>query len=78
MRASMLMICLLLVGLVGGPPPAAALPGRAVCEGYCAFVGAGCFVFLGIFMGKDKCEAMYEGCVEGCVAGLLEAEPERD
>lgn len=78
MRRALLISSLLLLGLAGGPPPAQASPGRAVCEGYCAFVGAGCFVFLGIFIGKDKCESMYEGCVDGCVAGLMESRPERE
>lgn len=78
MRHALLVSSLLLIGLAVAPPPAAASPGRAVCEGYCAFVGAGCYVFLGIFIGKDKCESMYKGCVEGCVAGLMEHEPERE
>jgi hypothetical protein len=78
MRQALLVSSLLLLGLAAAPPPAAASPGRAVCEGYCAVVGGGCFVFLGLFMGKDKCESLYKGCVEGCVAGLVESEPERE
>jgi hypothetical protein len=78
MRHALLASSLLLLGLAAAPPPATALPGRAACEGYCAFVGGGCYVFLGLFIGKDKCESMYEGCIEGCVAGLAESEPKRE
>jgi hypothetical protein len=78
MRHALLVSSLLLLGLAGGPQPVEASRGHAVCEGYCAFVGGGCFVFLGLFIGKDKCESLYEGCVEGCVAGLVETKPERE
>jgi hypothetical protein len=78
MRHALLVSSLLLLGLASAPPPAVASPGRAACEGYCAFVGGGCYVFLGLFIGKDKCESMYEGCIEGCVAGLVESEPKRE
>ncbi len=77
MRRGLLIFALLSLGLSGVPAPATASPGRAVCEGYCAFVGGGCYVFMGIFIGKEKCDSMYKGCVEGCIAGL-ELEPERE
>ncbi|MGD2217092.1 MAG: hypothetical protein PVJ64_10055 [Gemmatimonadales bacterium] len=78
MRQAILASSLLLLGLAGVPQPAEGSPGRAVCEGYCAFAGGGCYVFLGLFIGKDKCESLYKGCIEGCVAGLLEHESERE
>ncbi|MGD2154827.1 MAG: hypothetical protein PVG79_16280 [Gemmatimonadales bacterium] len=78
MRRALVVSALLLLGVAGAPPSAVATPERAACEGYCAFVGGGCYVFMGIFIGKDKCESMYKGCVEGCVAGLLDPEPERE
>jgi hypothetical protein len=78
MRRALLVFSLLALGLASASPPAAASPGHAACEGYCAFVGGGCYVFLGLFIGKDKCESMYKGCVEGCMAGLLDPEPERE
>lgn len=52
----------------------AEIDGRAVCEGYCATVAVGCYVLVGIFIGRDKCDAMYEGCVDGCLAALVEEE----
>ena len=78
MRHVLLVSSLLLLGLAAAPPPATASTGRAACEGYCAFVGGGCYVFLGLFIGRDKCESMYDGCIEGCVAGLAGSKPERE
>lgn len=74
MRRVLTMVLLLAVGSLSAPRAAAAAPARAVCEGYCAIVGGGCYVFLGIFIGKDKCEAAYNGCIDGCIAGLADGE----
>jgi hypothetical protein len=78
MRRAILVFSLLVLGFAGAPPPAAASSDRAWCEGYCVVVGGGCYVFFGLFVGKDKCAAMYEGCVDGCVAALVDREPEPD
>ena len=73
MRRVLLVMAVTLVGLLSLPPvDLAAQEGRAGCEGYCGTVAVGCYVFAGLFIGKDKCDAMYEGCVDGCVAALLE------
>lgn len=73
MRRVILVLSLVLVGLVSLPPvDLAAQEGRAGCEGYCGTVAIGCYVLAGLFIGKDKCDAMYEGCVDGCVAALQE------
>lgn len=75
MRRLVLILALALTGLVSSPPvDLAAQDGRAACEAYCGTVAVGCYVFAGLFVGKDKCDAMYEGCVDGCVAALLEEE----
>jgi hypothetical protein len=66
-----------LVGLVysSSPPPAVAgTPGRAACEGYCWAVAGGCYGLASFFVGKDKCDTMYKGCVDGCIAALLDEE----
>lgn len=47
---------------------------RAICEGYCLAVTAGCYVYMGLFVGRESCELMYEGCVNGCVSAIVEAE----
>ncbi len=63
------------MGLVSSPSfNAVAQEGRAGCEAYCGTVAVGCYIFAGLLLGKDKCDAMYEGCVDGCVAALLEEE----
>ena len=72
-----LLVALSLIGLclTAVPAPATAeADGRAVCEGYCGTVAVGCYVLASIFVGKDKCDAMYGGCLDGCVTALLEAE----
>ena len=75
MRRALLVVALALTGLVSpSSGELAAQEGRAVCEGYCGTVAVGCYIFVGLFFGKDKCDAMYEGCVDGCVAALLEEE----
>ncbi|UCC72841.1 MAG: hypothetical protein JSV86_21225 [Gemmatimonadota bacterium] len=78
MRRVLLAVYLIALGFAGAPQATAIEPGRAVCEGYCVVVGGGCYVFLSLFMGKEKCDSMYKGCVEGCVAGLVESRMERE
>jgi hypothetical protein len=74
MRRVMLLLSVMALGFAGSAPvEVAAQEGRAGCEAYCGVVAVGCYVFAGLFIGKDKCDAMYEGCVDGCVAAL---EPE--
>jgi len=73
MRRMSLITAMLVASLVSSAPVGlAAQEGRAGCEGYCGTVAIGCYIFAGLFIGKDKCDAMYEGCVDGCVAALLE------
>ena len=73
MKRILLALALASAGLLSWPPvDLAAQEGRAGCEGYCGTVAIGCYIFAGLFIGKDKCDAMYEGCVDGCVAALLE------
>lgn len=75
MRRVILTLSLVLTGLLSSPPvELAAQDGRAGCEAYCGTVAIGCYILAGFFIGKDKCDAMYEGCVDGCVAALLEEE----
>lgn len=68
-----LLFAALSIGMLS-TPAGAEIDGRAVCEGYCATVAVGCYVLVGIFIGRDKCDTMYEGCVDGCVAALVEEE----
>lgn len=71
MRRVFMTLSLVLAGLLSSPPiDVAAQEGRAACEGYCGTVAIGCYVLVGIFIGRDKCDAMYEGCVDGCIAAL--------
>lgn len=75
MRRLCMTLSLVLAGLLSSPSvEVAAQEGRAGCEGYCGTVAIGCYVLVGIFIGRDKCDAMYEGCVDGCMAALLEEE----
>lgn len=71
-----LLLSLALLGLVyTGPSQAVASESdRAACEGYCASIAAGCYILVGIFIGRDKCDTMYEGCTDGCVAALMDEE----
>ncbi len=72
MRRLMLAVFVLMLGLGGGPAEVTAQEGRAGCEGYCATVAVGCYVLVGWAIGREKCDAMYQGCVDGCVAALVE------
>ena len=56
MRRALLVCSLLLLGVASAPPPAAASPGRAVCEGYCAVVGGGFYVKTDLFPPDDVAE----------------------
>ncbi|UCF18786.1 MAG: hypothetical protein JSU87_12705 [Gemmatimonadota bacterium] len=47
----------------------AAKEDNSKCEAFCLGVAASCYIVVGPFGGKDKCEAMYEGCLDGCKAG---------
>jgi hypothetical protein len=72
MRRLLIALFVLAVGLGGTPTEVAAEKGRAACEGYCATVAVGCYVLVGWAIGREKCDAMYQGCVDGCVAALVE------
>jgi len=72
MRRLLPALFVLALGLGGKPSEVVAQGGRAVCEGYCATVAVGCYVLVGWAIGKEKCDAMYKGCVDGCVAALIE------
>ena len=75
MRRALMVLTLASMGLLSSPSvDAIAQEGRAGCEAYCGTVAVGCYIFAGLLLGKDKCDAMYEGCVDGCVAALLEEE----
>lgn len=75
MRRLIVALSLIGLGLTAAPTAAIAeADGRAVCEGYCGTVSVGCYVLASIFVGKDKCDAMYGGCLDGCVTALLEEE----
>jgi hypothetical protein len=72
-----LLVTLSLVGLSFASSPQAAVAeveGRTVCEGYCGTAAVGCYVVASIFVGRDKCDAMYGGCLDGCMAALIEEE----
>jgi len=77
-RRLMLALSLLVLGFASAPQPAAAAPQRALCEGYCGFAAGGCYVFLGLFIGKDKCDGVYRGCVDGCVTALFEIDTDEN
>ena len=72
MRRLLSIVFVLAFGLGGKPSEVVAQGGRAVCEGYCATVAVGCYVLVGWAIGREKCDAMYQGCVDGCVAVLIE------
>lgn len=74
MRRLVLSLSLLVLGMTGTARPAAAV--SPTCEAYCVVVASSCYLTLGFFIGKDKCDAMYEGCVAGCQAAAKEAEEE--
>lgn len=75
MRRLFVALSLIGLGLTAVPPAAIAeVDGKAVCEGYCGTVAVGCYVVASIFVGRDKCDAMYGGCLDGCVTALLEEE----
>ena len=75
MRRVFLVLALVSMGLFSSSPvDVVGQEARAGCEGYCATVAVGCYIFAGLLLGKDKCDAMYEGCVDGCVAALLDEE----
>lgn len=75
MRRLLVVLSLVGLGFASSPQTAVAgVDGRAVCEGYCGTVAVGCFVVASIFVGRDKCDAMYDGCLDGCVAALIEEE----
>jgi hypothetical protein len=70
MRRMLLVFSILSLAFVGSAGPAsAAEEGDGNCEAFCLGVAASCYVFIGPFGGKDKCEEMYEGCLDGCRAG---------
>ncbi len=71
MRRALLALSVIALSFASAPRPAAA-SSRAWCEGYCALVAGGCYVFLGLFAGREKCDTAYEGCVDGCIAALQE------
>ncbi len=72
MRRLVLSLSLVVFGLTGTARPAAAV--SPTCEAYCVVVASSCYLTLGWFIGRDKCDAMYEGCVAGCQAAAAEAE----
>ena len=71
MRRLLLVFSVLSLALAGGAGPASAAEEdeNSKCEAFCLGVAASCYVFIGPFGGKDKCETMYEGCLDGCRAG---------
>lgn len=77
MRRLLLALFVLALVLGGKPSEVAAQGGRAVCEGYCGTVAVGCYVLVGWAIGREKCDAMYQGCVDGCVAVLIEEEEKK-
>lgn len=66
MRRSVLTVAMILVSYLSLPTEARAT--NAKCEGYCGTVAAACYVAVGWLVGREKCDAMYEGCLDGCVA----------
>ena len=78
MRRFILVLSMASLALVGHAPPAASqINARAACEGYCAAITAGCYVFLGLFV-RESCGNFYEGCTAGCTAALLETSDEEE
>ncbi len=69
---------LILVAVVGlcyaaAPPVApAAENNREKCEAYCLSGAISCYLSIGILVGRDKCDAQYEGCMAGCIAVIKE------
>ncbi len=75
MRKLLLSLSLVGLGLTGAAAPAAA-QASIVCEGYCLLAGSACYATVGLVIGKDKCDAFYEGCVDGCQAVAEELQKE--
>jgi hypothetical protein len=70
-----LVLALAVLGMSYMGTPAEAVAGaRDWCEGYCLTLVASCYMSLGFFIGKDKCDAMYEGCMTGCLEAIAEEE----
>lgn len=74
MRRALLALVCTILAWTAAPQPAAAqsTSDHAYCEAYCVTVVAGCYAFLGIIFGREKCEEMYEGCATGCHAALVD------
>ncbi len=67
-----LLLTLSALALTSLPAPLSAQSaGKTVCEGYCLVLGTACYVVGSVFVGKDKCDSMYEGCVDGCKINSL-------
>jgi len=73
-RVALALVSLALASTSLPTPGAAVTADRGFCEAYCLTVAAGCYVFLALPTGRDKCEEMYEGCVSGCYAALVDDE----
>lgn len=72
MRRFLVVLSVVAMSYTSSPSLAVAQAGRGACEGYCATVAAGCYIFVGWAIGRDKCDSMYRGCMDGCIAALLE------
>lgn len=69
-RLSFLVAAIGLCYAAAPPPAPAAESPREKCEAYCLVSAAYCYFSIGIFFGKDKCDAQYEGCMAGCIAAI--------
>ncbi len=74
MRRLFVSLWLAVLGMTGTATPAAAT--SVACEAYCLVVASYCYATVGWFIGREKCDAMYEGCVAGCQAAAAEEKPE--
>ncbi len=70
MRRLVLSLSFVVLGMTGGAKPAAAT--SVACEAYCLTAASFCYASVGWFIGRDKCDAFYEGCVAGCQAAAAE------
>jgi hypothetical protein len=68
MRRLLVLLSIIGLSLSSAPAPRAAAAAGVKCEAYCLFVAGGCYAKLARYVGWEKCDALYEGCMDGCRA----------
>lgn len=73
MRRTLLTLALLALSYGWTAPESRAEPSpREICEAYCVLQAISCYLGPGLLLGRDKCDAQYQGCVQGCITAVNE------